>query len=50
MQYDFKDKTQLVNYLVRKFGNDGVSIIKAIKMVFLADVYALRNYGTMIFQ
>ena len=47
MNTNFKDKTQLVNYLVRKFGNDGVSIIKAVKMIFLADVYALRNYGVM---
>ena len=48
MNTDFKDKTHLVNYLVRKFGGDGVSIIKAVKMIFLADVYALRNYGTMV--
>ena len=48
MNHDFQDKTQLANYLVRKFGNDGVSIIKAIKMIFLADVYALRTYGTMV--
>ena len=37
-----------MNYLVRKFGADGVSIIKAVKMIFLADVYALRHYGTMV--
>ena len=48
MHNDFKDRTQLVNYLVRKFGGDGVSIIKAVKMIFLADVYALRHYGTMV--
>ena len=48
MHNDFKDKTQLVNYLVRKFGDDGVSIIKAVKLIFLADVYALRNYGTTV--
>lgn len=48
MNNDFKDKAQLVNYLVRKFDDSGVSIIKAVKMIFLADVYALRNYGTTV--
>ena len=44
---EFKDKVQVCNYLISKFG-DGVEIIKVIKLLFLADVYALRNYGTTI--
>ena len=43
-----KDRVQLVTYLVRKFGSEGVPIIKVMKMIALADIYALRNYGTTL--
>ena len=44
----FKDRVQLVTYLVRKFGSDGVPLVKAVKLVALADIYALRYYGTTL--
>ena len=46
MGNSFKDKVQLINYLIDKFGNEGVSVIKTMKLIFLAEVYSLRNYGT----
>ena len=45
---DFKDKVHLVAYLANKFGTEGLSVIKAVKLIFLADVYAIRNYATLL--
>ena len=44
----FKEQVQLVAYLVHKFGSDGVEIVKAVKLIALADIYALRHHGTTL--
>ena len=41
----FKNKVNFATYLVNKFGEKGVEIIKVIKLIFLADVYSLRNHS-----
>ena len=33
---------------MNKFGEKGVQIIKVIKLIFLIDVYTLRNYGRLL--
>ena len=48
IENSFKDKLNFVTYLVQKFGIEGVEIVKVMKLIFLADVYALRNYGTIL--
>ena len=45
---NFKEQVQLVTYLVKKFDKEGVEIIKAVKLIVLADIYALRHYGTTL--
>lgn len=45
LTYDFKRKVQIATYLIHKDVGKGMSIIKAVKLLFFADVYALRNYG-----
>ena len=44
----FKSKVQMINYLVKKFGNEGSTIVKLVTLFFLADVYAIRKYGDII--
>ena len=44
----FKDKVQLVVYLAEKYGGKGLSVIKAVKLIFLADVWALRHYADTV--
>lgn len=44
----FKDKVQLIVYLTGKFNEEGLSVIKAMELIFLADVYAIRNYADTI--
>lgn len=44
----FKEQVNFVTYLVNKFGEKGVQIIKVIKLIFLIDVYTLRNYGRLL--
>ena len=46
----FKDKVQLVSYLVTRYNNDGrkPSVRRIMNMLFLADVYTMRNYGVCI--
>ena len=34
--------------MINKFGKNGIEIIKVVKLVFLADVYALRNYSMLV--
>ena len=46
--YEFKDKVNFATYLINKFGKNGIEIIKVVKLVFLADVYALRNYSMLV--
>ena len=48
LSYEFQKKVHIVSYLADKFADSEISIIKAIKLLFLADVYALRKYGTTI--
>ena len=47
---NFKHKVQLVSYLTTKYRNDDkeLSILQAIKILFLADVYTVRNYGVSL--
>ena len=44
----FKNKVNFATYLVNKFGEKGVEIIKVIKLIFLADVYSLRNHSMLV--
>ena len=46
--YDFKRKVQIATYLIHKDKEKKISIIKAVKLLFFADVYALRNYGSLV--
>ena len=43
----FKNKVNFATYLINKFGKEGVEIIKVIKLIFLADVYSLRNHSML---
>ena len=45
MDDKFIKQVQMVFYLVSKFGKQGVPVIKAVKLMFLSDVYAVRKYG-----
>lgn len=44
----FKALVQLVTYLVHKFGQEGVEVVKAVKLIALADIYALRHKGSTV--
>lgn len=44
----FRTLVQLVTYLVHKFGQEGVEAVKVVKLIVLADIYALRNKGSTI--
>lgn len=44
----FETRVQLVAYLVHQFGQEGVEVIKVVKLIVLADIYALRHQGEAI--
>lgn len=48
MNNTFIKQVQLAVYLVEKFGTKGVPVISVLKMMFLADVYVMRNYAVSI--
>lgn len=45
MSYNPRKAAQLVSYLILKSGSDTLSVLKAIKLVYLVDRESLRRFG-----
>lgn len=46
--FDYKKAVQTINYFARKNTGNKIDYLKVIKLVYLADRYCLRKYGTTI--